>query len=153
MSLSRTVDVMQATPLFRRLDPKRLRVVAMMGQTLRYRDGERLFEQGSEGEDAYVLLTGEVDVLVAAGDEERVVATLGPGEIFGEIAALTDQPRTSSIRAQAEVEVLQLDRQTILALMREFPDIALELIRILANRLRDTSAQLAAARRELDPQG
>ncbi|MEM0923741.1 MAG: cyclic nucleotide-binding domain-containing protein [Pseudomonadota bacterium] len=147
MSVKRAVAVMLETPLFRKLDAKRLRVVAMMGQTLRFRAGERLFEQGSEGDTAFVLLEGVVDVLIQAGEEESLVAELGHGEIFGEIAALTDQPRTSTIRAKTEIEVLQLDKQTILALMREFPDIALELIRILANRLRDTSAQLAAERK------
>lgn len=143
MNLRQAVDVMQETSLFRKLDPKRLRVVAMMGETLSYRDGERLFEAGEEGDCAYVILSGEVDVVVKANDKEITVAVLHQGEIFGEIAALTDQPRTSAIQARGPLTVLRLDRQTILNLMGEFPDIALQLITVLADRLRDTSRQLA----------
>lgn len=146
MNLTRTVEVLQGTPLFRKLDAKRLRVVAMMGHTLTFPTGERVFEEGEEGEHAFVILEGSVDVLIRVnGDNERVT-TLRAGEIFGEIAALTGQMRTTSIEARESPTVLQLDRATILNLMREFPDIALELITILANRLRDTSAELAALR-------
>lgn len=146
MNLSQAVDVMQETPLFRRLDPKRLRVVAMMGETQSYRPGERLFEAGEEGESAFVILGGQADVLIRVDGEDREVAVLSQGEIFGEIAALTEQPRTTAIRARGDLTVLRLERQTILNLMKEFPDIALELITILANRLRDTSSELARRR-------
>ncbi|MEM7177966.1 MAG: cyclic nucleotide-binding domain-containing protein [Pseudomonadota bacterium] len=145
MNLRQAVDVMQETPLFRKLDPKRLRVVAMMGETLSYRDGERLFEAGEEGDSAYVILSGDVDVIVNANDREITVAVLHQGEIFGEIAALTDQPRTSAIQARGPLSVLRLDRQTILNLIGEFPDIALQLITVMADRLRVTSRQLAEA--------
>ena len=146
MSVKQAVDVMCEMPLFRRLDQKRLRVVAMMAETLCFREGERLFERGEEGESAYIVLEGAVDVIIAAGASDQVVAVLDQGQIFGEIAALTGQPRTTAIQARSDLTVLRLDRQTLMALMREFPDISLELIRILADRLRDTSAELAALR-------
>lgn len=149
MSMSQAVDVMQETPLFRKLDAKRLRVVVMMGETLSYRAGERLFEAGEEGDSAFVILVGGVDVILQTTDEEVAVAHLQKGEIFGEIAALTGQPRTSAIRAREDLSVLRLDRQTILNLMREFPDIALELIRVLSDRLKETSNHLAQAQSDL----
>lgn len=149
MSMSQAVDVMLETPLFRKLDAKRLRVVVMMGETLSYRAGERLFEAGEEGDSAFVILSGEVDVILKATDDEVIVASLHKGEIFGEIAALTGQPRTSAIAAREDLSVLRLDKQTILNLMREFPDIALELIRVLSDRLKETSNLLAQAQSDL----
>lgn len=146
MSLSKAVDVMQGTAIFRKLDAKRLRVVAMMGESLRYRVGERLFEAGEEGDSAFVIISGEVGVVIPVDGSEQTVAVLGQGEIFGEIAALTQQQRTSAIVARSELSVLRLDRPTILNLMREFPDIALELIRVMADRLRVTSLELAELR-------
>ncbi|MEM9100218.1 MAG: cyclic nucleotide-binding domain-containing protein [Pseudomonadota bacterium] len=150
MNLNQAVEVMQGTPIFRKLDPKRLRVVAMMGDTLSYRAGERLFEAGEEGDSAFVILSGSVDVMVKVPDGEIAVTELKQGEIFGEIAALTGQPRTSAIQARSDLDVLRLDRPTITNLVREFPDIALEIIGVMADRLRDTSAQLAHAQSELD---
>ncbi|MEM7236855.1 MAG: cyclic nucleotide-binding domain-containing protein [Pseudomonadota bacterium] len=153
MSVKMTVAVMQETPVFRKLDPKRLRVVAMMGETLSYRSGERLFEAGDEGDSAFVILDGRVDVVLPVEGGEVAVAVLETGEIFGEIAALTCQPRTSAIIAHDDLSVLRLDRQTILSLMREFPDISLELIRVMADRLKDTSNQLAQTQNQLERLG
>ncbi|MEM8791633.1 MAG: cyclic nucleotide-binding domain-containing protein [Pseudomonadota bacterium] len=148
LNLNGAVEVMQGTTIFRKLDPKRLRVVAMMGETLSYRAGERLFEEGEEGDSAFVILSGAVDVVLTIEGRDVTVTQLKSGEIFGEIAALTGQPRTSSIVASVDLDVLRLERETIINLMREFPDIALEIIRVLSDRLRDTSAQVARLQSE-----
>ena len=146
MSLNQAVDVMREIPLFRNVDPKRLRLFAFMGETLTYRAGERLFEMGDEGSAAYIIIDGTVDVLVSVEDGETAVATLGAKEIFGEMAVLCDQPRSTAIAARTELTVLRLQRSAFLNLLREFPDIALELIKVLASRLEATTRELAAAR-------
>ena len=149
MSLNQSVQVLQDMPLFRNIDPKQLRVVAMMGDSLTYRAGERLFEQGDEGDAAFIVLRGEVEVLVRSDGAEQSVATLGQGEIFGELAVICDQTRSSAIAARTEIEVLRLDRSHVLNLMREFPDILLQMVRILGGRLERTTQELSAARAQL----
>ena len=91
MSLNQAVQVLQEMPLFRNVDPKQLRVVAMMGESLTYRAGERLFEKGDEGDAAFIIIDGEVDVLVPADGGEQAVATIRKGEIFGELAVICDR--------------------------------------------------------------
>ena len=146
MSLNRTVEAMREVPMFRNVDPKQLRVFAFMGQTLTYRAGERIFEKGDEGDAAYIVIEGEVEVLVPTEHGEESVAVLGEKEIFGEMAVLCDQKRSSAIAAKTELTALRLDRSVILKLLQEFPDIALELIRVLAHRLEVTTRDLAEAR-------
>ena len=153
MSLNQSVQVLQDMPLFRNIDPKTLRVVAMMGESLTYRAGERLFEQGDEGDAAFIILAGDVDVLVTINQSEQAVATLGKGEIFGELAVLCDQARTSAIAARSELEVLRLGKADVVKLMREFPDILLQLVRILGTRLERTNQGLTAARAQLAGDG
>lgn len=145
-SLNEAVEVMHEIPMFRNVDAKRLKIFAFMGQTLTYRAGERLFEKGEEGDAAYVIISGEVDVLVPTPSGEISVAVLGAKQIFGEMAVLCDQPRTTAIAAKSDLQVLRLDRKTIFEMLREFPDIALEFIKVLAERLERTSRDLAAAR-------
>lgn len=145
MSLNRAVQVMQEMPLFRNVDPKQLKVVAMMGESRTYRTGERLFEKGEEGDAAYIVLEGEVGVLMPSDNGEQVVAVLGQGEIFGELAVICDQPRSTAIVARSALEVLCLDRNVVLNLIREFPDISLELVRILGKRLERTTHELSQA--------
>lgn len=148
MSLKRAVEVMQEMPLFRNVDPKQLKVVSMMGEALTYRAGERLFEKGDEGDAAYIVVAGEVDVLVPASGGEQEVARLGKGEIFGELAVICDQPRSTAIAARSDLEVLRLDRNVVMNLIREFPDISVELVRILGHRLAKTTRELAHSQAE-----
>jgi CRP-like cAMP-binding protein len=150
MSLNEAVQVLQEMPLFRNVDLKRLRVVAMMGESRTYRAGERLFEQGDEGDAAFIIINGEVDVLVQVDGGEQSVAVLGKGEIFGELAVICDQTRSSAIAARAELDTLRLDRNMVLNLMREFPDISLEMVRILGARLEKTTRELSQARAALE---
>jgi len=149
MSLNRAVQVLQEMPLFRNIDLKRLRVVAMMGESQAYRAHERLFEKGEEGDAAFIIIDGEVEVLVPAEGGEQSVAILGKGEIFGELAVICDQTRSSAIAARSELNVLRLDRNVVLNLMREFPDISLEMVRILGRRLERTTQELSQARASL----
>ena len=149
MSIGAAVGAMRETALFRKVDEKRLKLVAMMGETLTYRPGERLFERGDPGDAAFIVIHGAVDVILEVDKVETVVATLGEGEIFGEIAVLCEQPRTTAIAARGELTVLRLDRSVLLNLVLEFPDLAMQMLRLLATRLAATNAQLAKARARL----
>ncbi|MEM9139485.1 MAG: cyclic nucleotide-binding domain-containing protein [Pseudomonadota bacterium] len=146
MGLNHTVDVLREVSLFRNVDPKQLRLFAFMGETLTFRAGERLFEKGDEGDAAYVVIDGAVEVLVPTDDGEASVAQINEREIFGEMAVLCDQERSTAIAAKCDVTVLRLERAVILNLLQEFPDIALEMIKVLAARLEATTNALAAAR-------
>lgn len=149
MGLREVTRVLREMELFRNVDDRQLRVVAMMGDELSYRAGERVFEQGDEGDAAYVVISGAVEVLVRIDGGELSVARLGRGEIFGELAVLLDQPRSSAIIASGDLEALRLNRSMIVNMLREFPDIALQMIRILGRRLEATTGQLAHAQAAL----
>lgn len=146
MNLKEIVGVLCEIPMFRNVEEKRLKLFAMMGQTLTYRRGERLFEKGDEGDAAYVILDGSVDVLIPTDSGEISVAVLGCNEIFGEMAVLLDQPRTTAIAAKTDLKVLLLDRQAFFNMLSEFPDVAIELIKVLGHRLEATTRDLAASR-------
>lgn len=146
MSVRKIVDTLLEVPLFRNIDPKQLRIFAMMGETLKYRAGERVFEKGDAGDAAFVVLSGEVDVLIPTNGGETSVAVLGPREIFGEMAVLCNQPRSTAIAAKTDVVILRLDEAVIMKMLREFPAIALEFIKVLAGRLETTTRELAKAR-------
>ena len=146
MNINDIVCVLCEIPMFRNVEEKRLKLFSMMGQTLTYRAGERLFEMGDEGDAAYVILEGAVDVLIPTDTGEISVAVLEAKEIFGEMAVLLDQPRTTAIAANSNLKVLRLDRQAFFNMLNEFPDVAIELIKIIGSRLEATTRDLAASR-------
>lgn len=143
--IAAVTDALRENPVFARLDAKRLRIVALTGEVLSFRPGEELFRRGEAGDAAYVVIGGRALVNVPTPDGERTIARLGRGELFGEIAALCDRPRTTSIAAEDMLTCLRLDREELRSLLRDFPALSLELIRILADRLERTNDALAAA--------
>jgi CRP-like cAMP-binding protein len=146
MDMNAALGVLRETALFRETDLQRLKVVAMVGDRLRYRAGETIFRRGDDGDAAYVVLAGAVDVVMPTPAGETAIARLGRGELFGEIAVLCDRPRISGIVAAEETEVLRLERDTLTGLMADLPGLSLRMIRMLAGRLETTTLALADAR-------
>lgn len=145
-NITDVIDVLQEAAIFRNIDAKRLKLVAYLGQTLEYHVGERLFERGDEGDAVFVVLEGEVEVIVPTAAGEAPVAVLGKYEIFGEMGVFSDQARSAAIQAKTKATVLRLEKTALLGLLQEFPDVALDVIKVLAKRLDATNQQLAAAR-------
>ena len=150
MSLNKAVEAMQQTPIFSGIDPKRLRLLAFMSESLTYRAGELLFDQGDEGDSAFVVIDGSASVLINIGGEKKEVAVIGSKQIFGEMAVLCDIPRTAAIGAKSDLEVLRIDREAFLKLLTEFPEVSLQVMRFLAARLEATTKDLGAAQAEIN---
>ncbi len=150
MSLDKAVEAMQQTPIFTGIDPKRLRLLAFMSESLTYRAGELLFDQGDEGDSAFVVIDGSASVLINIGGEKKEVAVIGSKQIFGEMAVLCDIPRTAAIGAKSDLEVLRIDRDAFLKLLSEFTEVSLQVMRFLAARLEATTKDLGAAQAEIN---
>ena len=113
-----------------------------------YAAGERPVRQGDAGNSFYIIKKGVVEVIVekAPGSEGVVVATLGPGNFFGEMSLLTGAARTATIRVTEDAEFVVIDRESFRSTLVHNPSIAESLSRILAER----QAALAAQREKLD---
>lgn len=142
MSLEDAVGALRACTVFGKIDDRRLKLIALTGETLIFRAGETLFERGDAGDAAYVVLSGVAEVRMGAN--AAPVARLGRGELFGEIAALCDRPRIASVIAVEPLVALRLDRAALRRLLAEFSDLALEFIRLIADRLETANLRLAA---------
>src|SRR5271165_4634805 len=97
-----------------------------------------LFRQNEAGETAYVLIEGTADVFVTAGDRDVKVGSVERNAVIGEIAILCDVPRTATVRTTSKVEALVIQKDQLIELLRNFPDIAIAMIRDLALRLSRT---------------
>ena len=79
----------------------------------RFRAGETVFAQGDAGQCAYVVEEGSVDIFTRAGDREILLATRQPGELFGEMAIIDDQPRSAGARAVTDCTLLMITRDQL----------------------------------------
>ena len=111
--------------------------------------GNYVFREGDAGRDMYIIEAGTLEVLRAARGPTPL-ATLGPGDFFGEMAILEDQPRFASVRALTAARLLRVDRAAFAGMLRENFEIAVRIMRKLVARLRRTEELLQASQSELD---
>ncbi|HEY75224.1 MAG TPA: cyclic nucleotide-binding domain-containing protein [Thermoflexia bacterium] len=102
-----------------------------------FEDGETIFERGDPGEDLYVVESGQVRIFtVDEGGRELTLNTLGPGEVFGELALLDSRPRSASAAAVGPTVLRRIDRSHLLSLIQSSPELAASLYDLLAQRTR-----------------
>ncbi len=146
MSLNEEVELLRKIPLFSKLEPSKLKLLAFTSERLTYEAGHKLFDQGDMGDAAYIIVEGEADVLVNTPKGELRVATLSRNDFVGEIAILCDVPRTATVLAKSELVTLRISKELFFRLIAEFPQMAVEVMRELAHRLEQTTADLLEAR-------
>ena len=150
MSLTKDVEVLRNIPLFAKVEPAKLKLLAFTSERLEYMSGDELFHQGDYGDAAYIILDGEADVLVDTPQGAVRVATLGRNDIIGEIAVLCDVPRTATVVAHSDLETLRVSKDGFFHLVTQFPQVAIEVMSELAARLHHTTQALTDARARLD---
>ena len=145
MSIHEEVQILRNIPLFARMEPSKLKLLAFTSERITFRAGDLLFEQGEAADCAYILIGGDADVLVNSPQGPIVVATLGRNDIVGEIGILIDVPRTATVRAKTNLTTLRISKELFFRLVTEFPQMAIEIMRELAHRLDKTTNQLRDA--------
>lgn len=145
MSLNEEVDLLRRVPLFAKLEPSKLKLLAFTSERLTFQAGQSLFRQGDMGDAAYVIMDGQADVQVDTPQGPLTVAQLKRDAFVGEIAILCDVPRTATVTATTELVALRIAKELFFRLVTEFPQMAVEIMRVLAQRLEKTTADLRDA--------
>ncbi len=130
--------------LFSGVSKQNLEKLAPFAFNRTYAPGDVIIEEGRTGNGVYMITSGKVEVVKGMGtDNPQTVATLGQGEVFGEMALLDDSPRSASVRAVETTTCMGIDRWLFLAQLRKEPEVAIAMIQVMARRLRETDARLA----------
>jgi len=142
MSIDQEVEILRRIPIFAKIDPAKLKLMAFASERMTYKPGQVLFKQGERGDSAFIVLKGTADVLINAADGPLRVASLSDNEIIGEIAILCDIPRTATVQAATELVTLKITADLFFRMLMDFPEMGVEVMRVLAHRLEQTTAQL-----------
>lgn len=149
MSLEDEVGALRRNPLFAKISPSKLKLLAFTSQRLDYEKGQDLFHMGDASDAAYAIIKGSADVLIDTPSGEIKVAQIEKNAFVGEIGIICNVPRTATIRACSHLETLKISKEQFFQLMAEFPDAAIEVMRVLAERLTKTTADLSQARKKI----
>lgn len=133
MDLRETGPLSPMLGLLHTADPARL---AETTTERRYQPGEIIFHEGQTGDSLYVIWAGYVAILKGSLDSPAVMGILDPGNVFGEMAILENQPRSASVAALTELRLLEVTRLGFEQLVVNFPEIARSLMTVLSAKLR-----------------
>src|SRR5881296_3144779 len=138
-----TIDTLRHVPLFESLDDEAAAELCHLLESIDSRAGSVLFRAGDEGDAMYLIERGKIRICVRATDGHEVTLTeLRRGDFFGEMALLEGQRRSADAVVAEDAQLAVLSREHFLSFMRSSPDVALELLTALANRLRKTDEML-----------
>ena len=128
------IDLIKQVPLFAQCSRKELAEVASIADEIDLPAGKELIREGGRGREFFVLLDGTVDVQ----KDERRIRELKGGDFFGEIALVSDAPRTATVTTSSPVRALVVSDRSFRSLLRHSPSIQLKVLQALADRLTDT---------------
>lgn len=142
------LDCLGDSPLFAALSRRELRNLATILHHRTYQDGEFVFLKGQPGAAMFIIKTGQINVIDYRRDNSATeIATLNPGDFFGELALLDDSPRSASAMAVEPTELYAISRTDLEHLLTTSPQIGLRVYRALAviigTRLKNANVQLS----------
>jgi CRP-like cAMP-binding protein len=146
VSLEEEVELIRQFPIFSKIQPAMQKLLCFSAERLAYDVGQVMFNAGDPGDAAYIIIEGTVEISVPTPSGPIIVNTLSKNEILGEIAIFGEVPRTATAKAQTRLETLKISKELFIKVIRENPDAAIELIKILASRLANTTNQLTRTR-------
>jgi len=129
-------EALAATPLFSGLSQQALESLVAELQLIQLARGEVLFHEGDPGDALYVIVEGEVAVQ-AEGPPRVEMARLGPGSFIGEVALMTDQPRSATVTSVDTAELLRIDRSTLKRVLASHGEVLTSVLRFVRDRLVD----------------
>lgn len=126
------LDKLAAVPLFRACSRKDLAKIAKASDEIDVRAGRVLVEQGKTGHEFFLILEGAAVVRA----NNRKIASLGPGDYFGELSLLSREPRDASVVAETDMKLLVLGQREFTGLLDSVPGFASKILATMASRLR-----------------
>ena len=103
MSIHEDVELLRRIPMFAKVDPAKLKLLAFTSERVTFDEGQELFHQGDAADAAYIVVDGSTEVIVDSPRGPLVVASLGKNALIGDIGILCDVPRTATIKALSRV--------------------------------------------------
>jgi len=111
---------------------------------VKYKPGDTILAEGEDGDTAFLIVDGSVEVSVGVGENSKAVGTLSTGEVFGEMSLIEPGPRSAAVKAVTETECIVTNYEEFVASLQDHPERAVEFMKTLVRRLRMMNEKVAA---------
>jgi len=132
------LETLRKVPILSALKMEHLDMLAKLATTRVFKKGEVIIKQGDPGTGLFVMISGTVSVMAKnrPGLPDTVLSNLGKGEFFGEMSLIDGYPRSATVSATSETQVVELNRWVFLDVLRREPSIAVAMLPSLCKRIR-----------------
>ena len=135
--------LLKRVPFFALLRTDQLAHVTPLLDIVGWPADTRVFDKGEPGTELYIIVTGSVGIALHEDPAHREFVTeLGPGDCFGELGVLDDQPRSATAHVLVDTEALALGKEKLDGLLLAYPELGIGMLRALSRRLRETNLAL-----------
>jgi len=143
ISLGEKILLLKEIEIFSGLSPAELAAIATVTKELNYPENSTVIKQNDVGETVFLVIEGKVEVIKELADKNKmVIANIGEGDSFGEMALLENEPRSASIRTTEQSRFLIIHQQEFKETAMEFPGIALKICKVLSRRIRSLHSDI-----------
>lgn len=130
--------VLRSSKLFSGMLAAELQALEQTAQLKAYKAGRTIFQEGDPGDGVYIVVEGRVQITSLVGQDKRsVLTTFGPGDFFGEMAVLDEQPRSATVTAEVDTQVYFINREDMLKILARSPSLAVSLMKEFSTRMRE----------------
>ncbi|MCV7065712.1 cAMP-activated global transcriptional regulator CRP [Mycolicibacterium houstonense] len=137
-------EVLARAGIFQGVSPDAVAALVRQLEPVTFRRGEVAFVEGEPGDTLYIITAGKVKIGRKSADgRDSLITLMGPSDMFGELAIFDPGPRTSTVTALTEVKAVTMSRSVLRSWIADRPEIAEQLLRVLARRLRRTNDNLS----------
>lgn len=152
MAISYDIALLSKVALLQGFDTEQLRLLAFGAPKRSLAAGEELYQQGTITDGGFVIVSGQVDLVVLMDDEKVVLGSYGTGSLIGEMALITKTTRLTTAIARKDTQLIRLSRTIFLRVLEEFPDLAVLLHERISESVNDMVGKMDYVRMQLESQ-
>ena len=152
MDLAEETDLLRKIPMFAKMETSKLKLLAFASEIVSFDDGDIVFNSGDSADYAYVIMEGAVDIITETEKGPIVTVTLSQNQLIGELGVLNNTPRIATLIANGNLRAMKITAEMFFRILRENTEVALDVIRMLSDKLTRTHAQVEALQRQIHQQ-
>jgi CRP/FNR family cyclic AMP-dependent transcriptional regulator len=152
LNLAEETDLLSKIPMFAKMDTSRLKLLAFASEMVSFQNGDIVFNSGDIADYAYVIMEGAVDVITETDKGPVVTVTLSQNQLIGELGLLNNTPRIATLIASGNLLAMKITAEMFFRILRENSEVALDVIRMLSDKLSSTHEKVEILQRQANQQ-
>jgi len=152
LDLAEETDLLRKIPIFAKMETSKLKLLAFASEIVSFDDGDVVFNSGDSADFAYVIMEGAVDIVTETDSGPVVSDTLSQNQLIGELGLLNNAPRNATLVTRGRLRVMKITGDMFFRMLRENADVALDVIRMLSDKLSRSHARVETLQKQVNQQ-